>query len=289
VSPRERRRQLRLRSNEKAVDLLNCGSLLSRRGVIMAPLGGLALLLVLAPSPATAATPAAVVPLTSFTVTSSQCEGPTYLPTTYSALEEVYGELDSLIGVPPGQGASPPVFSSCSPLPAAGSAVYGSASVSSVGTPTGSATVSVQALGNELVEQSANVDTTLTATMTLSSPATSVDIAVPYTTAGLSQTGAQDDAFALVSFSQAAGLMGCTDGSYGTWSVPPGQYDLASPSGSGSGTATVTLFCPDGSQLAPGTVGLGVNLLANAYSDNSQSAGAGANISLSGVTATINP
>jgi hypothetical protein len=255
----------------------------------MPALGGLALSLILLPSTASAAGPATVMPVTSFTVTSSQCDGPTYGPVLTPALDEVYAELESLVGTQPGQGAYPPVFSSCTPLPAAGSPLYGSASVSSVAAPNGSASVSVQALGNELVEQSADVDTTLTASMTLSSPATSVTYSVPYTTSGLSQTDSNDDAFALVSFSQAIGLMHCTDGSYGTWSTPPGQYDLESPSGPASGTASVTLFCPDGSQLAPGAVGLGVNLLADAYSDNNSQTAAGANIALNGVTATINP
>ena len=71
-------------------------------------------------------------------------------------------------------------------------------------------------------------------------------------------------------------------------SNPPGQFDVASPLGPGEGTAAVEVFCPDGSQLGPGTVGLGVNLLANAYSDNGQSDAASADISLHGVTATIN-
>ena len=146
---------------------------------VLPALAGLALSLVLLPSAASAAGSATVVPVTSFTVTSSQCTGPTYAPVLSPALDEVYAELDPLVGSPPGEGASPPVFSSCTTLPAAGSAVYGSASVSSVGTPNGTATVSVQTLGNELVEQSADVDTTLTASMTLSSPATSVDFTVP--------------------------------------------------------------------------------------------------------------
>ena len=264
------------------------GCWISPKGVISA-LGGIALFLVILPSTASAAGASTVVPVTSFTVTSTQCDGPTYAPALSPALDEVYAELDSLVGTPPGQGATPPDFSSCTPLPATGSAVYGSASVSSLGSPNGSATVSVQALGNELVEQSANVDTTLTASMTLSSPVSSVTYSIPYTTSGLSQTGTDDDAFALVSFSQAIGLINCTDGSYGSWSTPPGQYDLESPSGPASGTANVTLFCPDGSQLAPGAVGLGVNLLANAYSDDSRQIAAGANIQMHGVTATINP
>ena len=61
------------------------------------------------------------------------------------------------------------------------------------------------------------------------------------------------------------------------------------PSGPASGTAGVTVFCPDGSQLAPGVVGLGVNLLADAYSDNGNQTAAGANIQMNGVTATLNP
>jgi hypothetical protein len=51
----------------------------------------------------------------------------------------------------------------------------------------------------------------------------------------------------------------------------------------------VTVFCPDGSQLAPGVVGLGVSLLADAYSDNGNETAASANIQMNGVTATINP
>lgn len=41
-------------------------------------------------------------------------------------------------------------------------------------------------------------------------------------------------------------------------------------------------------ELAPGTVGLGVGLLANASSDDGTSDAASANIALHGVTATVN-
>jgi hypothetical protein len=166
--------------------------------------------------------------------------------------------------------------------------VVGIASVTSDASPNGSATVAVQAQGNQLVEESANVYTTLSASTTLSSPAQSVTFTVPYATSGLSQSGTADP-FALASFTAATGLIGCVDGSDGIWSNPPGQYDLASPTGLGAGTATVQLFCPDGSDLAPGTIGLAVNLLASASSDDGQTDEAGANISLNGVTATINP
>ena len=50
----------------------------------------------------------------------------------------------------------------------------------------------------------------------------------------------------------------------------------------------MTVFCPDGSQLAPGVVGLEVNLLADACSENSSQTAAGANSQMSGVTATVN-
>jgi hypothetical protein len=249
--------------------------------------GGLALSLLLLPSAVSAAGAPEQVALTSFAATSTQCSGPTYLPVASPTLREAYAELDALAGAAPGAGPYPPTFSSCSPLPSVASPVVGDATVTSVTSPSGTASVSAQADGNQLVAQSASVYTTLSGSIQLSAPAPSVTFSVPYTTSGLSQSG-DEDPFALVSFTAATGLIGCVDGSDGIWSNPPGQYDLASPMGPGAGTATVQVFCPDGSQLAPGTVGLGVNLLANASSDNAQNDVAAADISLHGVTATIN-
>jgi hypothetical protein len=249
--------------------------------------GGLALSLLALPSAASAAGAPSVVPLTSFTVTSTQCNGPTYLPVANPTLSEAYAEIDALIGAAPGAGPYPPTFSSCSPLPAAAAPVVGQATVASSASPDGTASISAQALGNQLIEQSANVVTTLSASITLTSPTPSVTFTVPYATAGLTESGPENP-FALVSFTAATGLIGCVDGSDGLWSNPPGQYDLESPLGPGAGTATVQVFCPDGSDLAPGPVGVGVSLLANAYSDDSQTSAASANIALSGVTATIN-
>jgi hypothetical protein len=249
--------------------------------------GGLALSLLVFPAAASAAGASNVVPMTSFTTTSTQCSGPTYLPVANPALRQAYAELDALIGSAPGAGPYPPTFSSCAPLPSAAAPVVGSASGSSVTSPNGSATVSAQAVGNQLVEESASVSTTLSASLTLTSPAPSVTFSIPYTTSGLSQSG-NEDPFALVSFTAATGLVACVDGSYGLWSNPPGQDDLASPLGASAGTATVQVFCPDGSELAPGSVGAGVNLLANVYSDNGQAAEASADIALHDVTATIN-
>ncbi len=272
---------------------MNSGSRSLRTSIVVA-LGGLALSLTLVPSSASAAGTPTVVPITTFTVTSSQCDGPNYLPTLFegSLLAQVAAEIAALEGLPPGSGSVPTV-TSCTPLPAALSPVLGSASVSSVASPNGSATIAVQALGNDFVEQSAQVDTTLAASITLNSPASSVEVSVPYTNSPYTTSGdspsSGDSAFALVSFGQAPGLIMCVDGSYGIWSNPPGQYDLEAPMGAGSGTAGVLFSCPDGSELAPGVVRLGIDLLASADSENGQTASASANIDVQGVTATINP
>jgi hypothetical protein len=163
----------------------------------------------------------------------------------------------------------------------------GSASVSAVASPNGSATISAQALGNELVEQSANVATVLTGSVTLSSAASSVTFSVPYSTTGLWQSGNPEDEFALISFEAGTGPTNCVDGSYPIWSLPSGQYDLEAPMAPGSGTESVRLSCPDGSDLAPGAVTLSVGLLANAYSSDDVAESASANITLQGATATV--
>ena len=258
------------------------------RKSVGAVLGGLAISLMLLPAPASAAGTSAVVPVTTFTVTSSQCDGPTYLPVAYegNALADLFEELAALEGLPPGDGETPPTLSSCSPLSDALSPLVGSASVSSVASPNGSATVSVQALGNEAVEESADVDTTLSGSITLNSPASSVDFSIPYTTSGVSQSSA--DSSAIVAFSQSPGLIKCVDGSNGIWSPPPGQYDLSAPTGPGSGTWSLVFSCPDGSDLAPGVLGPAVYLLAGAYSDSGLGESASANFQMNGVTATIN-
>ena len=252
---------------------MDAGSWTLRKGAAIAA-GGLALPLLLLPSSASAADIPTVVPVTTFAATSSQCVGPTYLPLLYEggSLGALAAEIAALEGQPPGS-VSVPTISSCTPLPTALSPVVGSASVSSVASPDGSATVTAQATGNELVEQSAQMDTTLSAAIPLSAPASSVVVSIPYTTTGLSQTGG-NDAFALVAFGQAPGAITCVDGSYGLWSLPPGQYDISAPVGPGSGTDSVRFFCPDGSELAPGVVGLGADLLTWAHSDNGQTASA---------------
>jgi hypothetical protein len=256
-------------------------------------LGGLAISLILLPSSASASATgtgtgtSTVVPVTTFTVTSLQCDGPTYLPVISegTVLADVFQEIAALEGLPPGEGETPPTLSSCSPLPEALSPLVGGASVSSVASPNGSASVAVQALGNEAVEESADVNTTLSGSITLSSPASSVDFSIPYTTSGVSQSST--GSAAIVAFSQSPGLIKCVDGSNGIWSPPPGQYDLSAPTGPGSGTWSLVFSCPDGSDLAPGILGPAVYLLAGASSDSGQTESASANFQMNGVTATI--
>ena len=180
--------------------------------------GGLVLPVLVSPSPAWAAAGPTVVPITTFAVSSTQCDGPTYLPTLYQGnlLPEVEAELTALEGQPPGSGArSIPTVSSCSPLPAALAPVAGSASVSSTASPDGSATVTAQATGNAVVEESAQMNTTLSAAIPLGAPASSVVVSIPYATTGLAQTGG-NTAYALVSFGQAPGAIMCVDRSYGS-------------------------------------------------------------------------
>ena len=129
---------------------------------------------------------------------------------------------------------------------------------------------------------------TLSAAIPLRAAASSVVVSIPYATTGLAQTGG-NEASALVSFGQAPGAIMCVDGSYGLWSLPPDQYDLSAPLGPASGTDSVRFFCPDGSDLAPGVVGFGTDVLTWASSDNGQMAAASANIEMHDVTATINP
>ena len=226
-----------------------------------------------------------MVPVTSFSVTSTQCSGPTYLPVANPALQEAYGELSALTGTAPGAGPFPPTFSSCTPLPSA--AARGRQRVGLLGRfaewlghrlGPGAR----QPTGRGISEREHRAERLHHAQLP-----PSVTFSVPYTPSGYTQSGTEDP-FTLVSFTGATGLTGCVDGSDGIWSNPPGQYDLESPLGPGAGAASVEVFCPDGSELAPAAVQIGVNVLANAYSDNGQPAAASANIALHGVTATIN-
>jgi hypothetical protein len=162
---------------------------------------------------------ATVLPVSSFAVTSTQCAGPTYLPTVVNAVNLALTDL----GRPGNPLLSIPDLSSCSAPPAVLSPLL-SASVTSEASPTGSASVSAQALGDTVVEESATVDTSTIGTVVLASPAPSVSFTVPYTTAGLTESG--NAGLALVSFD---GSANCADGSNSIWFYPPSQHDLTPP------------------------------------------------------------
>jgi hypothetical protein len=141
--------------------------------------------------------------------------------------------------------------------------------------------VSAQAQGNNLVAESATVQTSLTGSVSLSSPASSVDFSIPYTTSGISQSAG---ALAYVWFSVTA-VPNCVNGSIGHWSaVPAGGFF---PMGPGSGIASVQFSCP-GSEIVPGSLGIVLNLSMSAGSSNGAAASASGNFDMSGVTATIN-
>jgi hypothetical protein len=267
---------------------------------VVGVLGGLAISLVLLPSGASAAGTSTVVPVTTFAVTSSQCAGPTTMPVVEGPLGEVGSSLGEHSTIP-----DPISFGSeCTPPPSVLSPLA-SAEASAVGSPSGSATVSAQAQGNVLVAASANSDVDLTASIPLGSPASSIEVSIPYTTTGVTWTTPGDQgcgAFApgscgsgaLVFIAPTEASTTCTDGSKGT--VSPfngtGSIDvtpIGMPTGPGSGTVTgIRFYCPDGSDLVPGPgFGFTVVVADSVYSDTGQSMSASANFQMDGVTATI--
>lgn len=192
----------------------------------------------------------------------------------------------------------------CTPPPSELSPVA-SASASAAGSPSGSANVSAQALGNAVIAASANSDVELTASIPLSSPASSVEVSIPYTTTGVTWTTPGDQGcgvFAPGSCGSGAGIfiapaegsITCTDGSQGTVSPfnETGSIDVTpidTPTGPGSGSVNNIRFsCPDGADLVPGPgFGFTVEVADSVYSDTGQTLSASANIQLQGVTATI--
>lgn len=230
-----------------------------------------------APSAAAGST---VVPVSTFTVSSTQCAGPA-LP--------IPAAVDSLLDVL--TGAKDPVGLTslglgCTPLPAVLAPLVGTASASAVASPSGSATASAATTGTGLVEELADAESTLAASITLNAPASSVEFSIPYTSTGVSESGNTDpvdagsSAFVLLT---AIGLLPCTDGSRAD---PPAEGDLDAPSGSVSGTWDISISCPDGSDLAPQTIEVEAYASASTYSKG-QAESAAANIQLHDVTATI--
>jgi hypothetical protein len=273
------------------------------RKCVMATLGAVALSLALLPLAASAASAAGtptVVPLTTFTVTSSQCDGPTTSPIIAGPLGDVGSSLGEHSTIP-----DPISFgSACTPPPSELSSVA-SASASAAGSPGGVANVSAQALGNAVIAASANSDVGLTAAIPLSSPASSIEVSIPYTTSGITWTTPNDQgcgpfapgscaAGAVVFVDPIAAPITCVDGSQGTASPfnQSGSIDVSSfsaPTAPGSGVVTnIRFYCPDGSDLVPGPgLGFTVSVADSVYSDSGQPETASANIQLHGVTATI--
>jgi hypothetical protein len=266
-------------------------------------LGAVALSLALLPLTASAASAAGtstVVPLTTFTVTSSQCNGPTTSPIIAGPLSEVGSSLGEHATIP-----DPISFgSTCTPPPSELSSLA-TASTTAAGSPSGVANVSAQALGNAVVAASANSDVGLTASIPLSSPASSIEVSIPYTTTGITWTTPDDQGCGLFAPGAcAAGAVAfidpieapitCADGSQGTESPfnQSGSIDISSfsaPTPPGAGIVdTIRFYCPDGSDLVPGPgLGFTVSVADSVYSDSGQPESASANIQLDGVTATI--
>jgi hypothetical protein len=198
----------------------------------------------------------ATVPITTFAVSQDQCAGgvqPQSIQSLQSAVQGLLGPRSAL-PIPilsPDPGCTPP-SSSLNGLIAAANAVSSS--------PNGAATVSSQALGNALLPQRAYADVELLGRIPLSAPATSVDVSIPYTTAGVSwsSAGTNDLAGAEMAVGPGFALPTRTDGSYGSM-APYDQTgtDFVFPFGTqeppGAGTYDrIRFYCRSGAQLASG-------------------------------------
>jgi hypothetical protein len=269
-------------------------------GAVALSLALLPLAAALPPSAASAAGTSTVVPLTTFTVTSSQCDGPTTSPIIAGPLGDVGSSLGEHTTIP-----DPISFGTvCTPPPSALSSVD-TASASAAGSPGGSANVSAQALGNAVIAASANSDAGLTASIPLSSPASSIEVSIPYTTTGITWTTPNGQGCGLfapgICAAAAAAFIDpieapitCADGSQGTvspfnqsGSIVISSFSAPTPPGSGL-VSNIRFSCPDGSDLVPGPgLGFTVSVADSVYSDSGQPETASANIQLQGVTATI--
>jgi hypothetical protein len=195
------------------------------------------------------------------------------------------------------------LFGSTCAAPPSLLALIDTASSSAVGSPSGTATASASALGNVLIATQASSGVELSASIPLNSPASSIELTIPYTTTGVTNNasvgcgfGAPDTcgAGALVLVDPNGGTINCADGSrpsvapFGeTGSIVVFPIGESVPAGSGTVTG-IKFFCPDGSDLLPSPgFGFTVSVLTSVYSNSSQSATASANITLQDVTATI--
>jgi hypothetical protein len=237
-----------------------------------------------------AAGAATVVPVTTFTVTSSQCAGGVQSQT----VQELQDELDGLLAPTGRGGITLPTISlnpGCTAAPSElSSLINASNTVSS--SPGGSAIVSSEALGDTLLTEEAYADVRLTASIPLGSPASSVRVSIPYTTSGVTWTQNVDEAGAGVAIAPTSAPIMGVDGAYGTMA----PYDetgviavtsLSIPTPPGSGTYTgIEFYCPDGSDLVSG-LGFVVTVSTYVYSASGQTYSASANFQMQGVTATV--
>jgi hypothetical protein len=210
---------------------------------------------------------------------------------TSPLLGGLIGDLDSLLGPMP---VIPNLLGSSCTAPSSPLSLIDSASSSTVGTPSGSATASAQALGNPLIAESANSDVHLSASISLSAPASSVEVTIPYTTSGVTgaSPNAQDTAEGLVFVGPSASPIVCADGTQGTAS-PFNQsgavvlFPIGTGASPGSGTFTniIRFYCPDGSDLVSG-LGFIVTVADQVLSQSGLNETASANLQMHGVTAT---
>jgi hypothetical protein len=140
------------------------------------------------------------VPVTTLTVTSSQCAG----GAQSQIAQNLQNELQGLLFPPPNKASLPtPVISpnpGCdSSAPSEMSSII-SASNTVSSSRSGAATVSSEALGKALFTEEAYADVDLTAAIPLSAPASFVEVSIPYTTSGVtwSTPASSDQAEALV-------------------------------------------------------------------------------------------
>lgn len=110
-----------------------------------------------------------------------------------------------------------------SPAPSALSLLISASNAIST-SPSGSATVSSEGLGNALLAEQAEAVVNLSAPIPLSSPASSVDVTIPFTTSGVtwSSPAGSDQAVAEVSVVPLATYLDsikCADGSFGVMAV----------------------------------------------------------------------
>jgi len=242
-------------------------------------------------APAAAET-SATVPIATFAMFTDRCAG----GQQSQAVENIVRNFDGLLG--PRSSLPVPVVSlnpGCNnPPPAALSPII-SASNTLSSSPSGSATVSAQALGNALLTEEADAGVYFAATVPLSAPATSVEVTIPYTTAGATFTDSPPDdrADTLVVLTPTLPI-NCADGSYG--SMEPyqqqGSIELLPlhtrvPPGSGTRSG-LRFYCPDGSRVVS-SVGFKLAVVVVTYSASGQTESASVDFRMHDVTATITP